>query len=90
MFDTTNQTIIPVAEAERHRLWVQTDVDGVARCDNEYHLGSAGKGRQSTVPFICTHGVVHRHNTTARTLYDQKLAAHVPEPTVGHAPPSGT
>jgi hypothetical protein len=56
MFAAINRNTVPVAEAERHQLWVQTDVDGVARCDNEYHLGSARTGRLSTVPFLCTPG----------------------------------
>ncbi|HUW94614.1 MAG TPA: hypothetical protein VMW58_02405 [Anaerolineae bacterium] len=80
-----NRTILPMAEAERRQLWVQMDVDGVARCDYDYYLGSARTEFRSTLPFIRIQGVVHRHNTTARTVADPNLAPGVPEATVGHA-----
>jgi hypothetical protein len=85
MYAEINRTTLPMAEAERHQLWVQVDVDGVARCDYDCYLGSARTGHHPSVPFIRTHGVVHRHKTTARTLADPNLAPGLPEATVGHA-----
>jgi len=91
MFDLDDPKIIATMETVRQRLWVKTDVGGVARYENDYyHQVSQDVENVPGNPwFICTLWLAQWHIATAQTIEDLKPALDILEWAAAHALPSG-
>jgi glucoamylase len=78
-------------EAVRERLWVKTDVGGVARYENDYyHQVSQDVENVPGNPwFICTLWLAQWHIATARNMADLQPALDILDWAAAHAMPSG-
>jgi GH15 family glucan-1,4-alpha-glucosidase len=77
--------------AIENRLWIQTDVGGVARYENDpYHQKSSDVARVAGNPWpICTLWLAHWFMDTAVTTADLKKSREIIEWVADHALPSG-
>ncbi|MEW6325793.1 MAG: glycoside hydrolase family 15 protein, partial [Nitrospirota bacterium] len=77
--------------AIENRLWIQTDVGGVARYENDYyHQKSHDIGRVAGNPWpICTLWLAHWFIETAKSRDDLKRPKEIIEWVANHALPSG-
>ena len=94
MFDPDDPRIVRTMQTIRERLWVKTDVGGVARYENDYyHQVSQDIDVPNRVPgntwFICTLWLAQWHIATAQTADDLKPALDILNWAAGHALPSG-
>ena len=91
MFAPDDSRIVATMEAMRDRLWVRTDVGGVARYENDrYHQVSQDIENVPGNPwFICTLWLAQWHIATAETADDLKPALDILNWAAAHALPSG-
>ena len=91
MFAPDDPRIVATMEAVRERLWVKTDVGGVARYENDYyHQVSQDIENVPGNPwFICTLWLAQWHIATAQTEDDLKPALEILNWAADHALPSG-
>ena len=91
MFAPDDPKIVATMQAVRDRLWVKTDVGGVARYENDYYH-QASQDIES-VPgnpwFICTLWLAQWYIATAQTEDDLKPALYILNWAADHALPSG-
>ena len=91
MFAPDDPRIVATMEAVRDRLWVKTDVGGVARYENDYYHQVSQD--IDTVPgnpwFICTLWLAQWHIATAETPDDLQPALDILNWAAAHALPSG-
>jgi len=91
MFAPDDPRVVATMKAVRDRLWVKTDVGGVARYENDrYHQVSQDV---ETVPgnpwFICTLWLAQWTIATAQTVEDLQPALDILDWAAAHALPSG-
>ncbi len=91
MFAPDDPRIVATMQAVRDRLWVKTDVGGVARYENDYyHQVSQDIENVPGNPwFICTLWLAQWHIATAQTEDDLKPALEILSWAADHALPSG-
>jgi len=91
MFAPDDPRIVATMQAVRDRLWVKTDVGGVARYENDYyHQVSQDIENVPGNPwFICTLWLAQWHIATAQTEDDLKPALEILNWAADHALPSG-
>jgi glucoamylase len=91
MFDPDDPRIVATMRAVRDRLWVKTEVGGVARYENDYyHQVSQDIANVPGNPwFICTLWLAQWYIATARKMGDLKPALDILEWVAAHALPSG-
>jgi len=91
MFAPDDPRIVATMEALRERLWVKTDVGGVARYENDYyHQVSQDVENVPGNPwFICTLWLAQWHIATAQTPDDLQPALDILNWAAAHALPSG-
>ncbi|MEE9617701.1 MAG: glycoside hydrolase family 15 protein, partial [Anaerolineae bacterium] len=91
MFAPDDPRIVATMQAVRDRLWVKTDVGGVARYENDYyHRVSQDIENVPGNPwFICTLWLAQWYIATAQTADDLKSALDILNWTAAHALPSG-
>lgn len=91
LFAPDDPRIVATMQAVRDRLWVKTDVGGVARYENDrYHQVSQDVVNVSGNPwFICTLWLAQWHIATAQTVDDLKPALDILDWAEAHALPSG-
>ena len=91
MFAPDDPRIMATMTAIRDRLWIKTDVGGVARYENDYYHQISQD--TATVPgnpwFICTLWLAQWIIATARTPDDLRPALDILKWTSAHALPSG-
>jgi GH15 family glucan-1,4-alpha-glucosidase len=91
MFAPDDPKIVATMQTVRERLWVKTDVGGVARYENDYYHQVSQDVRN--VPgnpwFICTLWLAQWHIATAKTEEDLQPALDILNWAAGHALPSG-
>ena len=83
--------VVNTMRAIEKRLWIQTDVGGVARYENDpYHQKSGDIARVAGNPWpICTLWLAHWYMDTAVTTADLKKSREIIEWVADHALPSG-
>ena len=83
--------VVNTMHAVEKRLWVQTEVGGIARYENDYyHQKSGDIGRVAGNPWpICTLWLAHWFIETARNRDDLKRPREIIEWVAAHALPSG-
>ena len=91
MYSPDHPKIVATMEAIHDRLWVKTDVGGVARYeDDRYHQVSQDIASVPGNPwFICTLWLSRWYAVTARTADDLKRSLDLLEWVAEHALPSG-
>ncbi len=91
MFPADDPRIMATMNIMRERLWVKTDVGGMARYENDtYHQVSQDTGRVPGNPwFICTLWLAQWYIATAQTLDDLKPALDILNWVAARALPSG-
>jgi GH15 family glucan-1,4-alpha-glucosidase len=91
MFAPDDPRIVATMQAVRERLWVKTDVGGVARYENDYyHQVSQDIENVPGNPwFICTLWLAQWYIATAQTEADLKPALDILNWAADHALPSG-
>ena len=91
MFAPDDPRIVATMQAVWDRLWVKTDVGGVARYENDYyHQVSQDVVNVPGNPwFICTLWLAQWHIATAQTVDDLKPALDILDWAEAHALPSG-
>jgi GH15 family glucan-1,4-alpha-glucosidase len=91
MLAPDNPKIVATMQAVRDRLWVKTDVGGVARYENDYyHQVSQDVEKVPGNPwFICTLWLAQWHIATAQTSDDLQPALDILDWAAAHALPSG-
>jgi GH15 family glucan-1,4-alpha-glucosidase len=91
MFAPDDPRIVATMEAVRERLWVKTDVGGVARYENDYyHQVSQDVENVPGNPwFICTLWLAQWYVATAKTRDDLEPALDILNWAAAHALPSG-
>jgi glucoamylase len=91
MFDPDDPRIVATMQALRSRLWVKTEVGGVARYENDYyHQVSRDIANVPGNPwFICTLWLAQWYIATAQTVGDLKPALDILDWVTAHALPSG-
>ena len=91
LFAPDDPRIVATMQAVRDRLWVKTDVGGVARYENDYyHQVSQDIENVPGNPwFICTLWLAQWHIATAQTEDDLKPALEILNWAADHALPSG-
>lgn len=91
MFSADDPRIVATMNAVRERLWVKTDVGGVARYENDsYHQVSQDTENVPGNPwFICTLWLAQWHIATAQTPEDLKAALEILKWVASHALNSG-
>jgi len=91
LFAPDDERVVATMEALRDRLWVKTDVGGVARYENDaYHRVGDDVDRVPGNPwFICTLWLARWIIATARTGDDLQTALDMLRWTANHALPSG-
>jgi glucoamylase len=91
MFAPDDPRIVATMEAVRERLWVKTDVGGVARYENDYyHQVSQDVENVPGNPwFICTLWLAQWYIATAQTSDDLHPALDILDWAAAHALPSG-
>ncbi len=91
MYPSDHPKIAATMQAIRRRLWVKTEVGGVARYENDrYHQVSQDVDNVPGNPwFICTLWLAEWYAATARTLADLQHSLALLEWVVQHALPSG-
>jgi len=91
MFAPDDPKIVATMQTVRERLWVKTDVGGVARYENDYyHQVSQDVQNVPGNPwFICTLWLAQWHIATAKTEEDLQPALDILKWAAGHALPSG-
>jgi GH15 family glucan-1,4-alpha-glucosidase len=91
MFAPDDPEIVATMETMRERLWVKTDVGGVARYEDDYyHQVSADVENVPGNPwFICTLWLAQWHIARARTFGDLKPALDILNWVADHDLPSG-
>ena len=83
--------VVNTMQAIEKRLWIQTDVGGIARYENDYyHQKSNDVGRVAGNPWIiCTLWLAHWFIETAKNKDDLKKPRGIIEWVANHALPSG-
>jgi GH15 family glucan-1,4-alpha-glucosidase len=83
--------VVNTMRAIENRLWIQTDVGGVARYENDpYHQKSGDIARVAGNPWpICTLWLAHWFMETAVTTADLQRSREIIEWVADHALPSG-
>ena len=91
MFVPNDPKIVATMDTVRERLWVKTDVGGVARYENDYyHQVSQDIENVPGNPwFICTLWLAQWYIATAQTAEDLEPALEILEWAAAHALPSG-
>ena len=91
MFAPDDPRIVATTQAVRDRLWVKTELGGVARYENDYyHQISEDVVNVPGNPwFICTLWLAQWHIATAQTVDDLKPALDILDWAEAHALPSG-
>jgi glucoamylase len=91
MLTPDDPRIVATMEAVRERLWVKTDVGGVARYENDYyHQVSQDIENVPGNPwFICTLWLAQWHIATAQVPEDLQPALDILDWAAAHALPSG-
>ena len=91
MFAPDDPRIVATMQAVRDRLWVKTDVGGVARYENDYyHQVSQDVENVPGNPwFICTLWLAQWYIATAQTPDDLQPALDILDWAAAHALPSG-
>jgi len=91
MFAPDDPRIVATMQAVADRLWVKTDVGGVARYENDrYHQVSQDTQRVPGNPwFICTLWLAQWHIAKAQTAADLEPALDLLQWAADHALPSG-
>ncbi len=91
MYPPDHPKMVATMQAIRRRLWVKTEVGGVARYENDrYHQVSQDIENVPGNPwFICTLWLAEWHAATARSLADLQHSLMLLEWIVQHALPSG-
>ncbi len=91
MFAPDDHRIVATMQAVRDRLWIETEVGGVARYENDYyHQVSQDIENVPGNPwFICTLWLAQWHIATAQTLDDLQPALEILDWAEAHALPSG-
>jgi GH15 family glucan-1,4-alpha-glucosidase len=91
MFAPDDPEIVATMETMAERLWVKTEVSGVARYDDDYyHQVSADVENVPGNPwFICTLWLAQWHIAKARTFDDLKPALDILDWVADHDLPSG-
>jgi len=91
MFPADHPKIQATMEAIRNRLWIKTDVGGVARYENDgYHQVSQDTEKIPGNPwFISTLWLAQWHIATAKSTEHLKPALEILDWTLAHALPSG-
>ena len=91
LYPPDHPRIVATMEAIRDRLWVKTDVSGVARYeDDRYYQVSQDLANVPGNPwFICTLWLSRWYAVTARTAEDLKRSLELLEWVADHALPSG-
>jgi len=91
MFPPDDPQIVATMQAVRDRLWVKTEVGGLARYENDYyHQVSRDLEKVPGNPwFICTLWLAQWHIATAQTADDLQPALDLLNWAADHALPSG-
>ena len=91
MFPPHDPKIVATMQAVRDRLWVKTEVGGLARYENDhYHQVSRDLEKVPGNPwFICTLWLAQWHIATAQTADDLQPALDILNWATDHALPSG-
>jgi GH15 family glucan-1,4-alpha-glucosidase len=91
MYAPDDPRIVSTMSAVRERLWVRTDVGGVARYEGDaYHrVGSDAASVPGNPWFICTLWLAEWHAAIARTAEDLKPVEELLNWACSHALPSG-
>jgi GH15 family glucan-1,4-alpha-glucosidase len=91
MFQPDDPRIVATVQAVRDRLWVRTEVEGLARYENDnYHQVSQDIANVPGNPwFICTLWLAQWHIAVAKTLDDLKPALDILKWCAAHALRSG-
>ncbi|TEU11019.1 MAG: glycoside hydrolase family 15 protein [Anaerolineales bacterium] len=91
LFAPDDARIVATMQAVRDRLWIKTDVGGVARYENDYyHRISQDVVNVPGNPwFICTLWLAQWHIATAQTVDDLRPALDILDWAEAHALPSG-
>jgi GH15 family glucan-1,4-alpha-glucosidase len=91
MFDPADPRIVTTMERMRDRLWVKTNVGGMARYENDhYHQVSRDVDRVPGNPwFICTLWLAQWQIATAKTKDDLDEASRILNWAADHTLPSG-
>jgi GH15 family glucan-1,4-alpha-glucosidase len=91
MLPADNPRVTASMKHLRERLWVQTDIGGLARYENDqYERRSEDLSKVPGNPwFICTLWLAHWHITAAKTLEDLEPASELLQWVAKHALPSG-
>ena len=91
MFAPDDPRIVATMQAVRDRLWVKTDVGGVARYENDYYhqVSQDVESVPGNPWFICTLWLAQWYIATAQTIQDLKPALDILNWAAAHALPSG-
>ncbi len=91
MFTPDDARIVATMQAVRDRLWVKSDVGGVARYENDYYhqVSQDIENIPGNPWFICTLWLAQWHIATAQTVDDLKPALDILDWAEAHALPSG-
>ena len=91
MFAPDDPRIVATMQAVRDRLWVKTEVGGVARYENDYYprVSQDIENVPGNPWFICTLWLAQWYIATAQTADDLKSALDILNWTAAHALPSG-
>jgi len=91
MFAPDDPKIVATMQAIRDRLWVKTDVGGVARYENDYYhqISQDIENVPGNPWFICTLWLAQWHIATAQMVDDLKPAMDILKWAAAHALPSG-
>ncbi len=91
MFAPDDPRIVATMQAVQDRLWVKTDVGGVARYKNDYYqqVSQDIENVPGNPWFICTLWLAQWHIATAQTEDDLKPALDILNWAADHALPSG-
>jgi GH15 family glucan-1,4-alpha-glucosidase len=91
LFEVTDERILATMQALKDRLWIQTEIGGVARYENDYyHQVSSDIGKVPGNPwFICTLWLAEWVIATADSLQALEEAKQLMRWAIQHALPSG-
>jgi len=91
LFAPDDARIVATMQAVRERLWVKTEVGGVARYENDYYhqISQDIENVPGNPWFICTLWLAQWHIATAQTVDDLQPALDILDWVEAHALPSG-
>lgn len=88
-FSADDEMVLTTMKAIEKHLWINTEIGGVIRFENDPYMRFAGENQPSNAWFICTLWLADFRIAIAKTKEDLKGALEILEWTVKNALPSG-